>query len=118
VSHSHAADDTVVDLDRLASFTQGDTALEAELAALYVETAQLYLARLRRAGADTAAWQRTAHALKGASVNIGALVVARLAAEQEQASPSIAALRALEAEVAAVAAVFRARGTLAAGEAG
>lgn len=113
MSDARAAEATVVDLDRLDSFTQGDTALEAELAALYVETAQLYLARLRRAGDDAAEWQRTAHALKGASANIGAAVVARLAAEQEQASPSIAALRTLEAEVAAVAAYFRERGTLA-----
>jgi HPt (histidine-containing phosphotransfer) domain-containing protein len=114
VSDGRAAGDTIVDLDRLYSFTQGDTALEAELAALYVETAQLYLARLRRAGDDAAAWQRAAHALKGASANIGAVVVARLAAEQEQEHPSIAALRALEAEVSAVAARFRQRGTLAA----
>ena len=112
---AQAADDTIVDVDRLHGFTQGDAALEAELAALYVETAQLYLARLRRAGDDAAQWQRAAHALKGASANIGAVVVARLAAEQEQERPSIAALRALEAEVAAVAAVFSERGTLAAG---
>ena len=105
---------TVLDLQRLESFTQGDAALEAELAALYSETAHLYLARLRRAIDDAGAWQRAAHALKGASANIGAVLVARLAAEQEQASPSIVALRALEAEVRAVREVFRERGALAA----
>jgi HPt (histidine-containing phosphotransfer) domain-containing protein len=113
VSDVRASEQTIVDVDRLVAFTQGDAALEAELAALYVETAQLYLARLRRAGDDAAAWQRAAHALKGASANIGAVLVARLAAEQEQASPSITGLRALEAEVAAVREVFRERGTLA-----
>jgi len=102
----------ILDVERLASFTQGDPALESELAALYIETAQLYLARLRRAGDDAAEWQRAAHALKGASANLGAVVVARLAAEQEQSAPTIAALRALEAEVAAVSRAFRERGTL------
>lgn len=108
-----AAEHPIVDLHRLHAFTQGDAALEAELVALYVETAQLYLARLRRAGDDVGEWQRAAHALKGASANIGAVMVARLAAEQEQRSPTIAALRGLEAELAAVCALFRERGTLA-----
>jgi len=115
VTDGRAAEPTIVELDRLEGFTQGDAALERELAALYVETAQFYLARLRRAGDDAGEWQRAAHALKGASANIGAVVVARLAAEQEQESPSITALRALEAEVAAVHALFRERGALADG---
>jgi len=104
----------VLDLARLDAFVQGDRALEAEFAALYAETAQLYLARLRRAGDDVGEWQRTAHALKGASANVGAVLVAALAAEQEQCSPSVAALRELEREVAAVRAVFVERGSLAA----
>ena len=112
MSESPDAEATIVDLDRLASFTQGDPALEAELVALYVETARLYLARLRRAGDDAGEWQRAAHALKGASANLGAFMVARLAAEQEQQAPSLAALRALEAELAAVCTVFHERGTL------
>jgi HPt (histidine-containing phosphotransfer) domain-containing protein len=114
VSEVRSGEHTVLDHQRLESFTQGDAALEAELVALYVETAHLYLARLRRAGDDAVAWQRAAHALKGASANIGAVLVARLAAEQEQANPSIAGLRALEAEVGAVRELFRERGTLAA----
>lgn len=106
-----ADNDTIIDDGRLASFTGGDKELEAELVALYVETAQLYLTRLRGALDDVAAWQRAAHALKGASANIGALLVARLAAENEQGEPSLGALRRLEAEVAAVREVFRARGS-------
>lgn len=117
MTDARAADHPIVDFARLDAFTDGDRALEAEFAALYVETAQLYLARLRRAGDDAATWQRAAHALKGASANIGAVVVARLAAEQEQKSPSLAALRALEAEVAAVCQLFRERGALALGAA-
>ena len=112
MSESPDAEATIVDLDRLASFTQGDPALEAELVALYVETARLYLARLRRAGDDASEWQRAAHALKGASANLGAVMVAKRAAEQEQEAPSLVALRALEADLAAVCAVFRERGSL------
>jgi HPt (histidine-containing phosphotransfer) domain-containing protein len=104
--------DVVIDISRLESFTGADPALEAELAALFVETAELYLARLRDAVDDVGAWQRSAHALKGASANIGALVVARLAAEQEQREPDIAALRRLDTEVAAVRYAFEARGSL------
>lgn len=103
--------ETIIDDERLSAFTGGDRELEAELVALYVETAQLYLARLRGALDDAAGWQRAAHALKGASANIGALVVAQLAADNEQREPSLGALRRLEVEVAAVCDVFRARGS-------
>jgi HPt (histidine-containing phosphotransfer) domain-containing protein len=114
--HANRTDELpILASERLEAFTQGDAALEAELAALYAETAQLYLARLRRAGDDVAEWQRAAHALKGASANVGAVLVARLAAEQEQARPSLAALRDLEGEVAAVCRVLRERGSLADG---
>lgn len=103
--------DTIIDDARLASFTGDDKALEAEFVELYLETAQLYVGRLRSALDDTAAWQHAAHALKGASANIGALVVAQLAAEYEQNEPSLTALRRVEGELAAVRDAFRARGT-------
>ncbi len=105
-------EDTIIDKARLASFTGGDPEFEAELAALYLETAQLYLSRLSSALDDTAGWQRAAHALKGASANVGAVVVARLAAEHEQGEPQLQALRRLETEVGAVRELFRVRGTL------
>ncbi len=104
--------DVVVDTSRLESFTGTDPTVEAELAALFIETAQLYLGRLKTAMGDVAAWQRSAHALKGASANIGAVAVARLAAQQEQREPDLEALRCLEMEVAAVRRAFEARGSL------
>ena len=54
-------------------------------------------------------WSRPAHALKGASANIGALEVARLAAEAEHATPSAERLARLDQAVAAVRAFVRQR---------
>ncbi len=108
-------DETIIDEARIRDFTGGDRELEAELVALYLETAQLYLSRLAAAEGDIVAWQRAAHALKGASANLGAVTVASLAAEQEQSVPQLPALRRLEAELGAVRERFRARGTAPAG---
>ncbi len=95
-------DGPIVDRQRLESFTAGDAALERELIALYLETAALYLDRMRRAANDPAVWRSIAHALKGASANIGAVAVARLAARCEHEAPSLAALQMLECEIAEV----------------
>jgi HPt (histidine-containing phosphotransfer) domain-containing protein len=94
--------DTILDRDRLASFTAGDSQLERELLALYLETAALYLDRMRRALDDPGAWRSAAHALKGASANIGAVAVARLAARQELAPPDLGAIDVLDVEIDAV----------------
>ena len=75
-------------LDRLLSFTDGDGQLERELASLYLATAGLYLEELRSSFGRAEAWSRAAHTLKGASANIGAVEVARLAARAEHAAPS------------------------------
>lgn len=104
--------ETPIDQVRLESFTNGDRDLEAELAGLFLETAQLYTDRLRQSLDDAAAWQRAAHALKGASANIGAVVVAQLAAEQEQAEPRPEALREIERQIVVVREHFRTRGSL------
>jgi HPt (histidine-containing phosphotransfer) domain-containing protein len=95
-------DQPIIDRKRLASFSAGDTALERELLALYLETAALYVDRMRRAGNDVAAWRSGAHALKGASANIGAVAVARLAARYEQEPPNLSALGLLEREIGEV----------------
>lgn len=92
----------ILDRDRLAAFTAGDRELERELLELYLETAALYLDRMRRAMDDPAAWRSAAHALKGASANIGAVAVARLAARQEVTAPDLAAMELLAAELMAV----------------
>jgi HPt (histidine-containing phosphotransfer) domain-containing protein len=82
------ADPPVLDTERLASFTQGDAALARELACLYLETASAYLATLTAAAGDQAAWRSAAHALKGASANIGAMRVAAIAGSAERENPS------------------------------
>ena len=94
--------DPILDRARLTSFTAGDRRLERELVELYLETAALYLDRMRRAIDGPGAWRSAAHALKGASANLGALAVARLAARQELTPPDIAALDALACEIASV----------------
>lgn len=96
-------------LDRLLSFTDGDGQLERELSSLYLSTASLYLQELRGSLGDGAAWERAAHALKGASANIGAEEVARLAAEAEHAAPSPELLARLAAAIDDVCRFFRER---------
>lgn len=91
---------TLVDFDRLQSFTDGDRSLEAELSTLFLATAEGYLERLGAALHDAAAWRAVAHSLKGAAGNIGAVAMAELAAAAEQASPDPARLRALQATLA------------------
>ncbi|MEO1092339.1 MAG: Hpt domain-containing protein [Pseudomonadota bacterium] len=104
----HATPDrtSTFDRGRLSGFSGGDPGLERELVDLFLETAALYVDRLKRAVDDPDAWRSTAHALKGASANIGAVAVAKLAAQQEQATPNLAALDSLVAEIAAVGALF------------
>jgi len=91
---------TLVDFDRLRSFTEDDRALEAELVALFLATAEGYLERLGAALHDAAGWRAAAHSLKGAAGNIGAVAMADLAAAAEQASPDPARLRTLQATLA------------------
>lgn len=78
----------IIDQDHLGSFTEGDAALEDELAELFVSTAQGYLKRMREALEEKRGWSAEAHALKGASANLGARRVAALAREAEFSPPS------------------------------
>jgi CheY-like chemotaxis protein len=96
-------------LERFETFTDGDGQLERELASLYIATAGLYLEELRGAFGNAADWNRAAHALKGASANIGAAEVARLAAEAEHAPPSQDLVSGLEEALAEVRRFFRDR---------
>jgi DNA-binding response OmpR family regulator len=89
-------------LDRLDSFTAGDPDVEAELGTLYLTTAGRYLAEMRAALAAGRDWTDSAHALKGASANIGAALVARLAAEAEAAAPAGPLLDQLDLALAGV----------------
>lgn len=99
----------VVDLVHLGGFTEGDAELESELGVLYLSSAEVYLQRLRAAFDDREAWANAAHALKGASSNLGARRVAACALEAEHAGPDASALAALEAAVADVRVFFEQR---------
>jgi HPt (histidine-containing phosphotransfer) domain-containing protein len=83
----------VLDLDHVRGFTDGDPQLESELFALFLSSAGLYLKRMAEALQTGASWQQTAHALKGASANLGARRLAALALHAECSDPSEAQLR-------------------------
>lgn len=89
----------VVDLPHLRGFTDGDLELERELAELYLSTADVYLDQLAAAQGDHDAWRRAAHALKGASANLGARRVADHALEAELHGPAPDRLRRLRIAV-------------------
>jgi HPt (histidine-containing phosphotransfer) domain-containing protein len=96
-------------LAHFASFTDGDPQLERELSSLYLATADLYLAEMRAALSGGGDWSRAAHALKGASANLGAVDMARLAAEAEMMPPDAERLAALTDTLAAVRQFFQDR---------
>lgn len=106
-----AAPPAPVELSHLHSFTEGDEAFERELASLYLDTADAYLAQMRVACGQGGAWDAAAHALKGASANIGARQVAQLAAAAEKVLPDAAILHRLSDAIEAVRSFFAARGT-------
>lgn len=104
-----APPDPVIDLEHLFAFTDGDLQLERELSALFLSSAEVYLQRMADALRTGAPWRDTAHALKGASSNLGARRVAGLAREAEGAEPSESLLGALTAAVEEVRRCFDAR---------
>jgi HPt (histidine-containing phosphotransfer) domain-containing protein len=77
----------LVDFHRFRSFTDGNPALEAELANLFIQTAGTYLDKLSTNQDERAAWRPTIHALKGAASNIGAVALAELASTAERMTP-------------------------------
>ncbi|MFO1068009.1 MAG: response regulator [Geminicoccaceae bacterium] len=93
------AGDQPIDLPHFRGFTNGDRQLERELASLFVSTAAIYLGEMKDALAQRRDWSGPAHALKGASANIGARSVATLAARSEKTAPTDEALAALQASV-------------------
>lgn len=97
----------VIDLDHLHSFTDGDPQLEGELLTLFLSTSDVYLARMRQALAAGESWTATAHALKGASANLGARRLRTLALAAEQIGPDAAHLQKLGAALEEVRALAR-----------
>ena len=77
-----------IDLTRLEDFTAGDPDLERELSTLFVASGERYLSQMGDILAnDGEDWSAPCHALKGASGNIGAHEVARLARSIEHQPP-------------------------------
>lgn len=96
-----------IDSARFASFTQGDLQLERELGALFVSTAEGYLQEMERAQRVNGDWSAAAHALKGASANIGAVRLASLAADAERGMPNALILEQLHGAFATARAFFQ-----------
>ncbi len=71
-----------IDLAHLVVFTDGNAALEKELAELFRVSAARYLGAMRDAP-DDRSWQDAAHSLKGSARGLGAGEVARVAAFAE-----------------------------------
>ncbi len=75
----------VVDLDHLARYTGGDTALNAEILGLFDAQADEMVARLKTIldARDAKSWKEVTHALKGAARGIGAFSLGDAAAAAE-----------------------------------
>jgi HPt (histidine-containing phosphotransfer) domain-containing protein len=99
----------VLDLDHLRGFTEGDAQLEGELSALFLSTAEAYLRSMREALASGRPWTSIAHALKGASGNLGARRLATLARLAEASAPDRARLDAIARAIEEVRALFAQR---------
>ena len=91
--------DPVLDLDHLRGFTDGDPQLEGELSTLFLSTAEMYLRGMHEALASGRPWSSIAHALKGASANLGARRLSALALVAERSEPSRSQLQAIERAV-------------------
>jgi HPt (histidine-containing phosphotransfer) domain-containing protein len=106
---SGAADEPIVDLDHLLGFTDGDLELESELSALFLSSAEAYFDRMNRSLQGGTPWTSSAHALKGASANLGARRLAALARAAEQQPPAAAELAMIRRAIDEVSAFFEER---------
>ena len=88
----------MLDREHLRELTDGDAEFERELLGCYKDSARNILADLRASlsAGDPAGIAREAHALKGASLSIGATSMAQCAAEIEIAARAGDARRASE----------------------
>jgi HPt (histidine-containing phosphotransfer) domain-containing protein len=96
----------VLDREHLHEFTDGDSQLEVELSTLFLSTADMYLQGMHEALAAGRSWASVAHALKGASGNLGARRLAALALLAERSEPTRSQLEAIEHALEEVRAVF------------
>ena len=86
----------VLDAARIDDMTDRDRQLENELASLYVSTAQRYVEQMAQCLEQGVEWSAPAHALKGASANLGAPRMRDLALAAETSAPTPDLLRSLE----------------------
>jgi CheY-like chemotaxis protein len=98
-----------LDLDHLCGFTEGDLQLEGELSALFLSTAEMYLHDMQEALEGGRPWTSSAHALKGASGNLGARRLSALALLAERSEPNRAQLDALARALEELRALFAER---------
>jgi CheY-like chemotaxis protein/HPt (histidine-containing phosphotransfer) domain-containing protein len=99
----------VLDLEHLHEFTDGDSQLEVELSTLFLSTAEMYLQGMHESLATGRSWASIAHALKGASANLGARRLAALAMLAERSEPTRAKLETIEHALEEVRTVFERR---------
>jgi HPt (histidine-containing phosphotransfer) domain-containing protein len=107
--------DPVVDMEHLARYTGGDTALNAEILRLFDSQANDLVARLRSIldARDAKSWKEVTHTIKGAARGIGAFSMADAAAKLEpldlatDRATALTGLDALDARTAAVANFIR-----------
>jgi CheY-like chemotaxis protein len=99
----------VLDLDHLRSFTEDDQQLEGELSTLFLATAEMYLDQMREALSGGRPWTSIAHALKGASGNLGARRLSALALLAERSEPDRTQLAALQHAIEELRALFTQR---------
>jgi HPt (histidine-containing phosphotransfer) domain-containing protein len=96
----------IIDIDHLLSFTDGDLELESELSVLFLSSAEAYFDKMSRALQSGTPWTSSAHALKGASANLGACRLASLARSAEHQPPAAADLAAIRRAIDEVRAFF------------
>lgn len=101
--------EVALDFAHLRGFTDGDLQLEDELVTLYLSTADVYLQRMRDAMGSAESWAAVAHALKGASGNLGARRVHTLALAAEHSAPSPSQVEVIGRAIDEVRACFAAR---------
>jgi CheY-like chemotaxis protein len=101
-----AAGDPIIDMDHLLSFTDGDLELESELSVLFLSSAEAYYDKMSRSLQAGTPWAPSAHALKGASANLGARRLAALARSAEHQPPAAADLQSIRRAIDEVSAFF------------
>jgi HPt (histidine-containing phosphotransfer) domain-containing protein len=106
VEAEQASREPIIDMDHLLSFTDGDLELEGELSVLFLSSAEAYFEKMSRAVRTATPWFSSAHALKGASANLGARRLAALARRAEQQQPAAEDLRLIRRAIDEVSAFF------------